>query len=101
MEMKQFAESILNVSHTRKIKGNMLQYEFSSRPLLWDNRIKQQMDEEMKRKNRVRWRDKVYPVDNNIQFKSQFDNEWSVNLDQMYCLKFDGTINIQDTWVDG
>lgn len=33
--------------------------------------------------------------------KQQFDNDWNVSEDYQYCLQFDQSLGIGDTWVDG
>lgn len=94
MELKQLAESITLVVGKKKLKGPSEQLRFKNRPILWSEKIDQgkEIQEEEKKTLRI--------VPSNKR-QNRPDSKWTVPIDKLYCVRFDSSINLKSTWVDG
>jgi len=85
MELKQLAESITELKYKKKLGENMNSLHFKNRPALWEERITADAARGKRQHRKI----------------DLLDEKWIVQVNQLYLVSFDSSINLQNTWVDG
>ncbi len=88
MELKQIAESITMIQFRKRIATK--NGKFKNRPALWEEKIRAAPPSKELR---------VVPEKSKGQKK--LEEQWKVDTQQLFCLKFDSSIHLSATWVDG
>ncbi|CDW86779.1 UNKNOWN [Stylonychia lemnae] len=96
MELKQLAESISMISFKKRIRQEEIGMYYNNRPILWAQRILHQEEINQRKQRKLGWLQR-----NKENVDDSIKNEWEVSTNYIYDLRFDPSLLIPETWVDG